>query len=289
MAERTSSFFERECARLAREPALTEAEEGELAQRWIERGDRAAADALVRSALPVVLSMARRLRGYGISRDELMAEGSVGLLRAVEKFDRRGVRFRTYATHWVRAHMLAAALRGDSLVARGTGALGAKFFFKLRSARARAEALHGPDSEAVDALLAHQFGVNVEKLRAFSAQLDRADCSLDAPVTPDGQASLLDWLPCESPGPELSAARVERDERVADLLRVLWPSLDARERAVVTRLLDGDSTLAQLATHFGLSRERLRQIDGQMKKRLRQRLRLTQSRQEGPEALSDFT
>lgn len=274
-AEISSTFFERECARIAREPAFTEEEERALAKRWVNKGDRAAADALVRSALPVVLKLARRLRGYGIPRDELVAEGNVGLLRAVEKFDLRGVRFKTYATYWIRAYMLAAALHGTSMVTRATGAVGAKFFFKLRSARARAEALLGADSEAVDELLARQFGVTVEQIRMHTARLAQGDLSLDAPMGEDGDTTMLDGMPTQNSTPEDTVARTQRDAQVHETLQKLWAGMDERERAIVThRLLDDDGgvTLADLGERFSLSRERLRQLEVRVKDRLRRSL-----------------
>lgn len=272
MATVNHTFFERECERVRREPPLSEATERELARRWKQQGDRAAADALVRSALPVVLSLARRLRGYGVPRDELIAEGNLGLLRAVEKFDLRGVRFKTYATYWVRAYMFSTALRGHSMVTRATGAVGARFFFKLRAARARAEALLGPDTEAIDELLARQFGVDVELIREHTARLAQSDGSLDAPVGADREATLLDLLPANDETPEETAGRVERDEQVHATLRRLWGGLDERERAIVThRLLadDDEVTLATLGARFRLSRERLRQLEVRVKARLR--------------------
>lgn len=272
MATPSITFFERECERVRREPPLSDDAERALAKRWVQRGDRAAAEALVRSALPVVLTLARRLRGYGVPRDELIAEGNLGLLRAVEKFDLRGVRFRTYATYWVRAYMFAAALRGHSMVTRATGAVGARFFFKLRAARARAEALLGPDPEAVEELLARQFGVEVDVIRAHSARLAQTDGSLDAPAALDGDATLLDLLPADQESPEEAAGRVQRDELVHRTLRRVWGGLDERERAIVTHrlLADGDDvTLATLGQKFRLSRERLRQVEVRLKARLR--------------------
>lgn len=275
MAEITTTFFERECARISREPALSETDERDLAKRWVNQGDRSAADALVRSALPVVVKLARRLRGYGIPRDELVAEGNIGLLRAVEKFDLRGVRFKTYATYWIRAYMLAAALHGNSMVTRATGAVGAKFFFKLRSARARAEAMLGSDSEAVDELLARQFGVTVEQIRLHTARLSQGDLSLDAPVGDDGDATMLDGMHGSSATPEDVVARTQRDAQVHETLQKVWTGLDERERAIVThRLLDDDGgvTLADLGARFSLSRERLRQLEVRVKDRLRRTL-----------------
>lgn len=275
MRETSSTFFERECARIAREPQLTETEERQLARRWVQRGDRAAADALVRSAMPVVMRLARRLRGYGLERDELIAEGNIGLLRAVEKFDLRGVRFKTYATYWVRAYMLSAALHGDSMVTRATGAVGAKFFFKLRSARARAEALLGPDVEGVDELLARQFGVTVEVIRAHTARLSQGDLSLDAPTSKDDDGSMLDGMASDFATPEEASARLQQEQLVHDALRRLWSGLDERERAVVTHRLmqdEAELTLSELGERFGLSRERLRQIEGRVKDRLKRTL-----------------
>ncbi len=271
----TSTFYERECSRIAREPQLTEEEERRLARRWVERGERSAAHALVRSAMPVVLKLARRLRGYGIPREELIAEGNLCLLRAVEKFDLRGVRFKTYATYWIRAYMLAAALHGDSMVTRATGAVGAKFFFKLRSARARAEALLGSDTEAVEELLARQFGVSVEVIQQHTARLGQGDLSLDAPTGADGDQSMLDVMPTDFATPEESVTRTQRDQLVHESVRRMWSGLDERERAVVThRLLDEDAdvTLSELGAKFGLSRERLRQIEVRVKDRLKRTL-----------------
>lgn len=275
MAEVTTTFFERECARISREPALTETEEKALAKRWVNQGDRSAADALVRSALPVVLRLARRLRGYGIPREELVAEGNIGLLRAVEKFDLRGVRFKTYATYWIRAYMLAAALHGNSMVTRATGAVGAKFFFKLRSARAKAEALLGSDSDAVDELLARQFGVTVEQIRLHTARLAQGDLSLDAPMGDDGETTMLDSMHGHAATPEDAVARTQRNAQVHDTLQKMWGAFDERERAIVThRLLDDDGgvTLADLGQRFSLSRERLRQLEVRVKDRLRRSL-----------------
>jgi RNA polymerase sigma-32 factor len=276
MATSPATFFERECWRVRAQPPLGPDEERQLARRWRRLKDRAAADALVRSQLPLVQRLARRFRGYGVPIEELVAEGNVGLLRAVEKFEVRGVRFKTYATYWVRAHMLAYVLRANSIVTRATGALGAQLFFKLRSARARAEALLGPGHEDVDALLAEQFGVAVEVIRAHTARLASGDVSLDAPLSEDGTTTGLELLPSAEASPEEEAASAQRDEAVHEVLARLWGALDPRERALVTRRLMADdadaATLAELGDAFGLSRERLRQLEVRVRSRLRRAL-----------------
>lgn len=272
MRTNDSSFFERECARISRLPPMSEEEERALARRWLERGERDAADQLVRAHLPIVLRQAKRLRGYGVPVEELVAEGNIGLLRAVDKFDLRGVRFKTYATYWVRAYMLAYAMRQDSIVTRATGALGAKFFFKLRSARAKAEALLGPGHEDIDALLAKQFGVTEEQIRQHSARLASSDVSLDVRVGEDGDVSALDLLPSPDRSPEEAAGDLERNELVHATVGRLVKAMDERERAVLRHRLMGDDedlTLAQLGSRFRLSRERLRQIEVRVKQRVR--------------------
>lgn len=272
---RDDTFYDRACAQVARQAPMTEAEERRLAQRWRTKKDRAAAEALVRAHLHLVPRLARRLRGYGVPREELIAEGNLGLLRAVEQFDLRGVRFSTYATYWIRAFMLSFVMRQKSVVTRGTGAVGAKLFFKLRGARARAEALLGPGHPDIFPMLAQQFGLPEEQLRAHAARLDAHDASLDAKVGEDGDATLLDLTPCPAATPEALISDVERDERVRGTVNRVWKALDERERAVLQhRLLDDDAgvTLSDLGSKFRLSRERLRQIELRLKGRLRHAL-----------------
>lgn len=273
--------FERAAARVARGPELTLEEERRLARAWLERGDRAAADELVRAHLPLVLRQAYKLRGYGVPRDELIAEGNLGLLRAIEKFDLRGVRFKTYATYWIRAYMLAHAMRAGTLVTSATGALGAKFFFKLRSARARLEAQYGPQAEGIDELLARQFDVTEEQVRQYSARLAQSDVSLDEPVGEEGDATRGDLLACGRSSPHDEVSGLQRDELVQATVQRLARGLDDRERAVLQhRLLadDDETTLSELGERFSLSRERLRQIELRLKKRLGRALEVAGAR-----------
>jgi RNA polymerase sigma-32 factor len=269
------TLFEQECARVSRQAPLTEEEEQALVQRWCRDRDREAGERLVRAHYPLVLRLARRLRGYGVPREELVSEGNVGLLKGLEQFEQRGVRFKTYATYWIRAYMLALVQRHDSLVTRGTGAVGAKFFFRLRSARARAEALLGPKPDEVDALLARQFGVTVEQIREHTARLGARDVSLDVKVNDDGDTTALDLLPSADASPEERATSVQRDELVSQVVSRLARAMDPRERAVLQhRLLDdeGGVTLSELGGAFNLSRERLRQVELRLKKRLKSAL-----------------
>jgi RNA polymerase sigma-32 factor len=275
--ERT--WLEQRWAQL-RKPALSAEHEARLAKAWQLRKDRAALEQLVEAHLGLVTHTARRLKGYGVPLEELMAEGNLGLLRAVDRFEDRKVRFRTYAAFWVRAFMLAYALRQKSIVIAATGAVGAKLFFKLRSARAKLEARLGPDPEVIDPLLARQFDLSVEQIRAHSARLAASDVSLDEHAGDESDSTRGELLPDLAEGPEEETARRQRELAVRGVVGRMWERLDARERAVLEhRLLadEGDTTLAELGKGFSLSRERLRQIEAKLKARLKKAL-LTESR-----------
>ena len=133
----------------------------------------------------------------------------------------------------------------------------------------------GPDPEAVNELLARQFGVSVEQIRLHTARLSQGDLSLDAPTGEDAEHTVLDGMPSGFASPEEVSAGSQRDELVHQSVRRLWKGLDERERAVVThRLLDDEATttLSDLGARFGLSRERLRQIEVRVKDRLKRTL-----------------
>lgn len=269
------TWLESQQSRLSKLPKPTAHEEQALARAWQKRNDAAARERLVEAHLDLVVYLAKRLRGYGVPLEELMAEGNLGLLRAVDRFDKRGVRFRTYATFWVRAYMLAHALRSTSVVVNSTGAVGAKLFFKLRSARAKLETKLGAhQTEAVEAALAQQFSVTVEQIRAHTQRMQGLDVSVDQPAGEDGDSTMVDLMAADQQSPEELSAQRQRENAVRMAVAGLWESLDHRERAVLQqRLMDGDSvTLAELGEGFGLSRERLRQIEARLKARLKRAL-----------------
>ena len=194
----------------------------------------------------------------------------------MEKFELRGVRFKTYAGYWVRAQMLSYVLHANSIVARATGSVGAHLFFKLRAARAKAETLLGPHDDGVDELLARQFDVSVEQIRAHSARLAVADVSLDARVSDDSETTALDLLASEWMSPEEEASVAQRDALVHQVVERVGCGFDARERALLSQrlLADDGLTLAELGSRFCLSRERLRQLEMGVKARLRRALEI---------------
>jgi RNA polymerase sigma-32 factor len=255
-------------------PVLTREEELELAARWRKHGERRAADALVQAHLRSVVKIAKKYRGYGIYLSDLVAEGNLGLLEAVDRFEpERGLRFFTYARHWVRAFILAHVLKHWSIVDLGTTALQSKMFFRLQAEHARLMTTLGESDESIESRLADKFQTSRDQVRANLQRLARRDASLDAPVL-DGSITFLDTLQNDDLDQESQMASAELSSVVRAAVEEIWPTLDGRERIIVDdRLLpaDGDGrTLAAIGRQLGLTRERVRQLEAGVKDRLRE-------------------
>ncbi len=253
-------------------PALTREQETELARRFRDEGDRDAADTLVRCHLKSVVKMAQKYRGYGLYLSDLVAEGSVGLLEAVRRYDpERGVRFLTYARHWVRAYMLAYILKHWSIVDLGTTATQSKLFFKLQAERARLVQELGEGDPSITSRLASTFNTSEDKVRSSLERLGRRDVSLDVPVLSDSTLKLIDLVREEGASPEAAAAASETASIVREAVSNLTPSLDCREQLILNkRLLASEPvTLAALGRRLGVTRERVRQLEVGLKGKLR--------------------
>lgn len=253
-------------------PALDAEQESALARSWREHGDRAAADKLTRANLRAVTALATKYRHYGIPIAELIAEGNCGLVHALRKFDpERGVRFATYAAHWVRAYILSYVLRSWSIASGVSGPMRSQIFFKFRRERARLTTLHGEGEACVQAL-AERMSLSPARVQAMMHRLDAPDVSLDAPLHHDSPATLLDQLVTVS-DPEQSLNESRFRGSVGAAMATALSCLDARERYIVEARLLADAgeeaSLAQIGRRFGISRERARQIEGRAKRKLR--------------------
>jgi RNA polymerase sigma-32 factor len=254
-----------------RVPELGRDEEAELARRWKVAGDRRAANALARSHLRQVVAIAMKLRHYGVPVGELVAEGNVGVVQALAKFEpERGVRFGTYASYWVRAQMLSHVVKSYSAVQGSDGPMRSQVFFKLRRERVRVANQFGA-GEAADQELAQRLGVSIERVRGMLQRLDGRDVSLDAPVTAES-GKLLDRVPApDDQEQQLYAEQVRGSlqSAVSDAVA----RLDSRERYIVEKRLmaDGDEqqSLADIARLLKISRERARQLEARAKSKLR--------------------
>jgi RNA polymerase sigma-32 factor len=254
-------------------PVLKRDQETALARRFRDLGDRRAADTLVRAHLRVVVVLATRFRHYGIAVSELIAEGNCGLVTALRKFDpERGVRFGTYAAHWVRAHILSHVIRSSSSLGGSSGLVRSQQFFKLRRERARMTALFG-EGNAGDEALAERMKLSTGRLQNLLGRLDCKSVSLDAPSNPESTELLLDTL-ASSDDPEASYFDRQRRCAASAAVAAALAGLDARERFIVEHRVMAapadELSLAEIARNMGISRERVRQLEERAKRKLRQ-------------------
>jgi RNA polymerase sigma-32 factor len=250
---------------IRRFPMLSRDEEFMLAKRWQEHEDVDAAQRLVTSHLRLVAKMAMGYRGYGLPIAEVIAEGNIGLMQAVKKFDPdKGFRLATYAMWWIRAAIQEYILRSWSLVKIGTTAAQKKLFFNLRRLKSDLDALNEGDltPEQVSTI-AHRLAVTDEDVISMNRRLGGPDASLNAPMGMDGDAEWMDWLSDDSPTHEVAYAEAEElDERRALLVDAMAALNDREKRIIQMRRLEEEPvTLEDLAAEYGVSRERIRQIE----------------------------
>jgi RNA polymerase sigma-32 factor len=249
---------------IQRFPMLDPQKEYMLAKCWREAGDRDAAHRLIISHLRLVAKIARGYRGYGLPIADLISEGHAGLMQAVERFEpERGFRFSTYAVWWIKAAIQEYILRSWSLVKLGTTASHKKLFFNLRKAKSRISALDEGDMRPDQVkLIAKRLGVTERAVIDMNRRLG-GDASLNAPIHEDGASELQDWLVDESLDQETTLAASEELHNRRNALSHALGVLNERDRRIFEgrRLAEDPMTLAELADEFGLSRERVRQIE----------------------------
>jgi RNA polymerase sigma-32 factor len=253
-----------------RMPMLSEQEEVQLATRLQENGDLDAARQLVMSHLRVVVAIARGYLGYGLPHADLIQEGNIGLMKAVKRFDpRRGVRLVSFAMHWIKAEIHEYVLKNWRLVKIATTKAQRKLFFNLRSMKRDDGTLNPAEVEAVAA----QLGVKPEEVVEMETRLGGRDIPLDAGSDDeDDRFAPISWLPDPQAEPAEALERAQLARLQDSGLRNALASLDERSRAIVTRrwLTEGDSaTLHELAAEYGVSAERIRQIEAKAMQKMR--------------------
>jgi RNA polymerase sigma-32 factor len=263
-------------------PMLTRDEEFMLAKRWKEHADPEAAHKLVTSHLRLVAKIAMGYRGYGLPIVEVISEGNVGLMQAVRKFEPdKGFRLATYAMWWIRASIQEYILRSWSLVKMGTTAAQKKLFFNLRKAKSEISALEEGDLRPDQVShIANRLGVLDEEVISMNRRLSGPDASLNAPLRSDGESEWQDWLADDNAVSQETqlAEDDERSIRMA-LLEEAMTELTDRERHILTerRLKDNPTTLEELASQYGVSRERVRQIEVRAFEKLQKAMRAAAS------------
>jgi len=247
-------------------PLLEPQEEFMLAKRWREHGDSKAAHKLVTSHLRLVAKIAMGYRGYGLPLAELISEGNVGMMQAVKRFDPdRGFRLATYAMWWIRASIQEYILHSWSLVKMGTTAAQKKLFFNLRKLKGQMQAIEEGDlSPEQVKKIATRLGVPEEEVVNMNRRLAAPDSSLNAPVKADGgDMEWQDWLVDDSPNQEVRMAETQELDQRKHMLAGALRQLSERERHIIVerRLVDEPKTLEDLSAKYGISRERVRQIE----------------------------
>jgi len=246
-------------------PMLEKGEEYMLAKRWREHEDTEAAHKMVTSHLRLVAKIAMGYRGYGLPVSDLISEGNVGLMQAVKRFEpERGFRLATYAMWWIRASMQEYILRSWSLVKMGTTAAQKKLFFNLRKMKNKLEAFEEGDlsPEHVEHI-STELKVPEKDVISMNQRLAAHDHSLNAPLKIDGEGEWQDWLEDDTESHEIQIAEAQELDKRRDMLTNAMALLNEREKRIITmrRLEEDAMTLEELSQEYGISRERVRQIE----------------------------
>ncbi len=256
-------------------PMLDADEEYMLAKRWSEYGDYEAAHQLVTSHLRLVAKIASGYRGYGLPMAELIAEGNIGLMQAVKKFEPdKGFRLSTYAMWWIRASIQEFVLRSWSLVKMGTSAAQKRLFFNLKKMRKRLKTVDDGKSLTPEEIriIAHELDVHEQDVIDMDQRMGAHDKNLNARVGQDGETEWMDMLadPAESHEDTLADDQEQRLKK--KLMMQALNSLNPREREIIIarRLDEEEMTLEELAKRFSISRERVRQIESRALEKMTQ-------------------
>jgi RNA polymerase sigma-32 factor len=277
-----SSFFPEDnlnsyFRRIRTYPMLEPGEEVELARRWRDHHDSEAMEKMVTSHLRLVAKIAMGYRGYGLPVADLIAEGNVGMMQAVNKFDpERGFRLATYAMWWIRASIQEYVLHSWSLVKMGTTAAQKKLFFNLRKLKAYIGALDEGDMKPEQVRdISLRLQVSETEVINMNRRLGGGDHSLNAPLREEGEGEWQDWLVEASDDQETMIGEAEELNDRRGLLMHAMKGLSKRERHIISerRMKDQPSTLQTLSDQYGVSRERIRQIEVRAFEKLRKTVR----------------
>ncbi len=273
-------------------PMLQPDQEYMLAKRWREHDDRDAAHKLVTSHLRLVAKIAMGYRGYGLPIGEVVSEGNVGLMQAVKRFEpEKGFRLATYAMWWIKASIQEYILRSWSLVKMGTTANQKKLFFNLRKAKSKISALEEGDLRPEQVThIATKLGVKEQDVIDMNRRLS-GDASLNSPLREEGEGEWQDWLVDDGSSQEVRLVENQESDNRLAALRDALTVLNPRERRIfeARRLADDPITLEELSDEFGVSRERVRQIEVRAFEKIQEAVKAALIRREEPKSPARLT
>jgi len=245
-------------------PQLSREEEDELARKWQNDYDLGAVQALISANLHSVAAIVREYRHFGLPEEDLIQEGTLGLMHAVKRFDPdRGFRLKTYASYWIRASIHDFILRSWSIVKMGTNKLQRRIFAGLQKAECAIAALEGRNLDEV----AKQHGTSGESYQAIASSFLRRDFSIDSDNGDEGQ--VLE-LPAPGDTPEQQLEEKDWADFARKQLEQAMSALSERDRYVIRqrRLMDPPATLKELSEELGVSIERVRQLEARAMKKM---------------------
>ena len=248
--------------RVSQIPVLSKEDEIALATRFRSEADLDAARQLVLSHLRFVVHIARGYLGYGLPMGDLVQEGNVGLMKAVKRFDPTvGVRLVSFAVHWIRAEIHEYVLRNWRLVKVATTKSQRKLFFNLRKMKKNLAWL----SEAETAAVARELGVDISDVREMEQRLSARDMSFDPTPESDEEDTYSPamYLPASNADPAIEVESEEWEEDSTERLSIALEKLDERSRSILKRrwMTEDKATLHELADEYGISAERVRQVE----------------------------
>lgn len=259
------------------EPLLERDEEADLAKKWKHEGDERAMQQLVKAYARLVIAAASKYKNYGLPLGDLIQEGNIGLMQAVNRFEpEREVRFSTYAAWWVRASIQDYILRNWSIVRTGTTSAQKSLFFNLRRLRSKIDGaatetgLTMEGREKISKLL----GVRMKDVEAMEARLSGGDQSLNATLSEDGDDEHQSFLPDTRPNPEEIVIGLKDSATRSAWLNSALKNLSEREQRIIReRHLQYETvTLEDLGKKLGVSKERVRQLETRAMEKLKQNL-----------------
>jgi RNA polymerase sigma-32 factor len=261
--------LQRYLTEIRRYPLLSRAEEREVALRYKEHQDVEAAYRLVTANLRLVVMIAREYQRSFQNLLDLIQEGNIGLMEAVKNFDPyRGIRFPSYAVWWIRAYVIRYIMNNWRLVKLGTTQAQRKLFFNLQKEKDRLEAegiVAGPK------LLAQRLDVKESEVIEMDQRLAARDLSVDAPVEAGGEATMLDFLASKGATVEDEVGNAESRELIAQKVKEFGDTLTGKDKVIFDGRLMAEEplTLQDIGDRYKISRERVRQIEERIKKKLK--------------------
>ena len=248
-------------------PKLDREEEARLTKKWIEEKDLQAAQSLLLGNLHAVAAIAREYRHFGLPEMDLIQEGTIGLMKAIHRFDpSRGFRLMTYASWWVRAAIHDYILKSWSIVKMGTNKMQRRVFAGLKKAKHAIAAIEGRLDEEV----ANEYGITEQEFQNIANSFLQRDVSLDS-ESEEGGSTMVMALPSPELPPEEQVLNADWESHQQGLLHQAMQELSERDRLIIQRrhLSEDPDTLKDLAEELGISIERVRQLEARAMKKLK--------------------